>query len=111
MYDDLELDEGGGNRFLVGMLCGVAVGVALGVIFAPKPGKETRRQIAASSERVRRNASRTYHQAANNVTTFIARGRQVVTRSREAFTQTRQDATSDVSAVPTPLPEGPAPTI
>jgi len=31
-----------GSRFGIGLILGLAVGVALGFLFAPRPGKETR---------------------------------------------------------------------
>ena len=31
-----------GNKFVAGMIIGAAAGAAIGLMFAPKPGKETR---------------------------------------------------------------------
>ncbi len=56
----LRLRFDGQGRFLAGVLCGAAVGAALGVMFAPRAGAETRRQLAESSGRLRETANRTY---------------------------------------------------
>jgi len=35
-------DKEGGNNFLMGFILGALAGVAVGFLYAPKPGKETR---------------------------------------------------------------------
>ena len=49
-YDN---QEQSGYGFAVGMLCGVAVGAALGLLFAPTGGKELRGKIGRASCRER----------------------------------------------------------
>ena len=46
-YDN---QENSGYGFAVGMLCGVAVGAALGLLFAPTQGKELRGKIGEKRE-------------------------------------------------------------
>jgi gas vesicle protein len=48
------------GAFLLGALCGAAAGVAAGLLFAPQSGEAFRRQLAASTERLRQRAMRTY---------------------------------------------------
>ena len=57
---DNDFDYASGQaRFLLGVICGAAVGAALGVMFAPRAGAETRRQLAESGGRLRETANRT----------------------------------------------------
>jgi len=45
-----EQESGGGTgTFILGMLCGAAVGAAVGLMFAPRPGAEMRAQLADQS--------------------------------------------------------------
>ena len=69
---------------------------ALGLILAPRTGKETRRALAESSERMRRQASDAYEQASTNVNDMMNRGRAAVARGREAFVSARDRAVDEV---------------
>jgi hypothetical protein len=42
-----------GKGLLAGLLFGVAAGAVFGVICAPRPGKETREQLAEAAEKVK----------------------------------------------------------
>jgi gas vesicle protein len=110
MYnDDVQETQQPGGNFLLGFVCGAAIGAALGLVFAPKSGAETRRQLAESGDRIRKNAARTYHQTADNVGSFISRGREAVARGRDVFVRTREQATNTPPAQDT-FPTGPLPT-
>ncbi len=43
-YDRIEREDGGGS-FLMGLLAGTVLGAGLGMLFAPKAGADTRRQL------------------------------------------------------------------
>lgn len=88
---DTQASNGG---FIAGVLCGAALGAALGVLLAPKAGSETRRQLAASSGRLRDGANRTYHRATEGVNHLMSRGREAVDRGREAYGRTREGSTT-----------------
>ncbi len=62
MYNDREERDYGvtAGHVVAGVVFGAAVGAALGLMLAPRTGKETRRVLAESSERVRRQASDAY---------------------------------------------------
>jgi gas vesicle protein len=49
----------GMSTFGLGLLCGAAVGAALGLLFAPKNGAALRRDVAGSMGRFKRQASDT----------------------------------------------------
>ena len=52
-----------GGKILIGLLSGAAAGVAAGLLFAPKKGKDTRKAIADTSDNY-------YQGARKNVTDF-----------------------------------------
>ena len=57
------MTNGNGNGFTVGLLCGAAVGAALGLLFAPKSGVATRRELAKSADGLRRRGMKLYDSA------------------------------------------------
>ena len=42
------------TKLFTGLIAGTAVGVTAGLLFAPKPGKETRHQVATQAAELRR---------------------------------------------------------
>lgn len=74
-----------GRGFVVGLVCGAAIGTAIGFLFAPKSGDELRDQIASSAGRVRRRANDTYNRAAAAVSDLADRGRDAVRQGRETL--------------------------
>jgi gas vesicle protein len=98
MYNDREERDYGvtAGHVVAGVVFGAAVGATLGLILAPRAGKETRRMIAESGERVRRQATDAYQQASTNVNDMVSRGRAAVTRGREAFQSARDRAAEEV---------------
>lgn len=68
------------TRFLEGLLLGGALGFIGGILFAPKSGKELRKDLADGSDEL-------YRQASTSVSDFKDRGQQAV----QDF-QTRSDA-------------------
>lgn len=46
------------DKFIVGTIVGGAVGSILAIMFAPKSGKETREQIATSSQQLYKKSSK-----------------------------------------------------
>jgi len=64
--DDLDLrtreDEAASRGFLGGFALGVLVGAVLALIFAPRPGSETRGMMAGTASAVRRKATALVHE-------------------------------------------------
>jgi len=67
-------DRSGGSGFAIGLIVGAALGLAIGFLFAPRPGEETRqllkekaelagRRAAEAAKRVRETASETVKRA------------------------------------------------
>ena len=70
--------HGHGGEFLIGLLCGTAVGAAIGLLVAPKTGAELRGHLADSAERLRRKAGETYGQASSTIGRIAYRSRMAV---------------------------------
>jgi gas vesicle protein len=85
-------ENGRGSDFMVGVLCGAAVGAALGLLLAPKSGAEFRGQIAGSAERFRRRAGETYEQAAEAMDSVVEKGRQTYERASGAVQDIKDKA-------------------
>jgi gas vesicle protein len=92
MYEPHYEEEAGGGGFLIGLLCGTALGAAIGLMFAPRAGSELRQTLYDSTGDLRRKAYETYDQASEQVNNFVAKGRQAVDRGREAYENARQSA-------------------
>ena len=41
------------NKLVTGLIAGAAVGVVVGLLFAPKPGKESRQIVASRAGKIR----------------------------------------------------------
>ena len=92
MYEPHYEEEPGGGGFMIGLLCGAALGAAIGLMFAPKAGSEVSQRIYDSTGDLRRKAYETYGQASEQVNNMVNKGRQAVDRGREAFDSARQAA-------------------
>ena len=74
MYEPHYEEEAGGGGFLIGLLCGTALGAAIGLMFAPKVGSEFRQRLYESTGDIRRKAYETYDQASEQVNTHGVEG-------------------------------------
>jgi gas vesicle protein len=81
MYEPRYKEESGGG-FLVGLLCGTALGAAIGLLFAPKAGSDLRQTLYDSTGDISKKAS-----------DMVSKGREAVDRGREAFDSARESAT------------------
>jgi len=86
--------ENGG--FLIGLLTGAALGAAVGLMFAPKPGTELRKELSSTTERWRQRAAESYEQASETVADMMSKGRQAAERGRKAFQSARQSVEENV---------------
>lgn len=50
-------DKCSGGEFAIGLLIGAAVGLAVGFLYAPRPGVETRAMLKERTEQLREKAS------------------------------------------------------
>jgi len=49
-------DKDSGSSFAIGFLIGAIAGVAIGFLYAPKPGKETRAMLREKAEEIKEKA-------------------------------------------------------
>jgi gas vesicle protein len=82
-----------------------AIGAAIGMMFAPKPGAETRQQLAdqtdrfrrratEQADRLRRRATDAYNDASQTINDVVSRGREALDVGREAFQRARPNGAS-----------------
>ena len=102
-----------GNGFMLGIVCGAAVGAAVGLLLAPKAGSELRQQLYDASSRVKRRAADGYAAAADTVSHAVdevmERGSEAVRRGRETYENIRQtatEATNDAAATASRVTNG-----
>jgi gas vesicle protein len=57
-------------------LAGLGIGALVGVLYAPKPGKETRDELVAGAMEARDKAQQMYGQTAETVNQYVEQGKQ-----------------------------------
>jgi gas vesicle protein len=86
----------GTGKFLGGLLIGGAIGAALGILFAPRSGKETRQMLKESvagipelselAENVQQQTQRTLEEAMQRLQEAIAVGQEASRKLRQEMT-------------------------
>lgn len=96
-YDRMEREDGG-SSFLMGLLAGTVLGAGLGMLFAPKAGADTRRQLSEQANRLRSTANDGYSQASDKVHQTVQQASdkvsQMVDRGREAYERAKAPVAS-----------------
>lgn len=64
------------DDWIKGLIVGGLIGVALGVLYAPKSGKETREDICRSTEELLEKAREQYEQAKEKMDSLTSKGRE-----------------------------------
>ena len=77
------------GAFMIGVICGAAVGAAVSLLLTPKTGPEMRRQVMESTDGLRRKATAAYSDATNVLNDVIARGREAIDAGRRTFESSR----------------------
>ncbi len=94
-------DSRNGN-FLLGLLCGAAVGAAVGLLLAPKSGSDLRHQLYESTDRLRQTAVKGYDAAVETVShavdNVVERGKMAVQQGHEAYDNVRKSAANGAKA-------------
>src|SRR5690349_20904969 len=85
-----------GANFFVGLLCGAAVGTAVGLLLATKPGAELRGELANSADRIRRRVGETYDRASQAVNQAVDKGREAVRQGKQTFEDVKSDFATDM---------------
>src|ERR1700691_2549091 len=73
-----------GNGFVL-FLAGLMLGALVGVLYAPKPGSETREAIRARAEEGSEYVRNRAREARSQASEWVDKGRDVVTQQKEQF--------------------------
>jgi gas vesicle protein len=93
MHMSKDYPNGRGRTFLVGVLCGAAVGTAAGLLLAAKTGAELRRDLSARADRIGRRVSDTYVRAGRVAGRTVTVGRATFRKGRDQFTKVNEALT------------------
>lgn len=89
---NLEYHEGGGSSFVMGLLTGTVLGAGLGMLFAPRPGSELRRNLSEQAGNISNKASEGYRRASDTAGQWAERGREMYNRASEAVAKGADEA-------------------
>lgn len=73
-----------GVAFGLGLLAGAAIGIGLGLLFAPREGAALRRDVARRARDLRDEAGERFDHASEAADGLVDRGRDVAQRARSA---------------------------
>jgi gas vesicle protein len=93
-----------GGSFLTGMLCGMAIGAAIALFLAPRPGAELRGQVADSVNRAGRRAKETYDRASETVSEIANRAADVAEHVTDRAATMTAKLNRTISARNAPMP-------
>ena len=103
-FQNEEYESAGGGGFLTGMLCGMAIGAAIALFLAPRPGAELRGQVADSVNRAGRRAKDTYDRASETVNDIASRAADVAEHLTDRAANMTAKLNRTMSARNTPMP-------
>ncbi len=83
-----------GIGFLIGLLAGTAIGVSVGMILAPRSGRESRQMLNDKFETYRRKAAEAASELRTNTSEAIAKGRRYYDSVREHYAKANDDCNS-----------------
>lgn len=84
-------DRDSGNNFMW-FLAGLGFGALLGVLYAPRSGRETRESILNSAQEGKEYLKNRGKEARETVNQWVDRGKEVVGRQKEQFSQAAEAA-------------------
>jgi gas vesicle protein len=79
-------DRDSGNNFMW-FLAGLGFGALLGVLYAPRSGRETREAIMSSAQEGKEYLRTRGREARESVNEWVDRGKDVVNRQKDQFSQ------------------------
>lgn len=83
--------------FLAGFTGGVAIGAALGVVYAPRAGRESRRRVMDAARQLPNSVATQYGRAASGIQTGMERAQAAVTARADALSNAFQETKARVS--------------
>lgn len=85
-------DEGGGN-FVIGLLAGALLGAGIAMLFAPKPGRDLRRDLGEQADRFAADASSKYRKTSEGAAEWArkasAAAEEVAKSGKELYNNVR----------------------
>ena len=75
-------DNNSGTKFVY-FLTGVSIGALVGILFAPKSGRETREYIASKAEEGRDMLAKKSAEYRDQATEYLERGKGVISQQKE----------------------------
>jgi gas vesicle protein len=91
-YDPFD-SNGGGGRFVMGLLAGTVLGVGLGMLFAPKAGSELRNQFSEQAGALVNRAQEGYRKVTENAGRWGEKGKEAAgewaERGKDVYGQAR----------------------
>jgi gas vesicle protein len=84
-------DRDSGNNFMW-FLAGLGFGALMGVLYAPRSGRETRESILNSAQEGREYLKTRGREARDTMNDWVDRGKDVVNRQKEQFSQAAEAA-------------------
>jgi gas vesicle protein len=92
-------DRSGNGAFICGLLTGVTLGAGLAMLFAPKPGSELRRDLAAGASDLGQAAKDTWQDIATTATDAVQKGREVYDQARGTVQDVADSASRSMDRV------------
>jgi gas vesicle protein len=86
----------GFGDFLTGLLVGGAIGYAIALLNAPRPGEETRAMLEEKGRELRSRATETVHTTVDKTGKMVAEGRDVLNARVEETRSLVQERVSDL---------------
>lgn len=90
-------DNQGGSGFMMGLLTGTAVGVGLGMLFAPRTGSELRSRLADQAGTLANQAQDRYRKATRNAGEWVENSKETAAdwteRAKDTYDKTREAVT------------------
>jgi gas vesicle protein len=94
-------ESNGGGKFSY-LLAGIGIGTIVGILVAPRPGRETREFLSQRADEARQRAQQKARELRERADDLVQRGREVVSeqveRGRQALNEQRDLLTGAVDA-------------
>jgi len=94
---DRSNDSASWGSILAGLIIGSVIGAAVSLLFAPKPGQETREEITRRLDNLKEQIEETSKQTIETARMKIAEARADLTQAMEAGRETAAKRTAELS--------------
>ena len=77
-------DKGSTSSFGTGFLVGAFIGLTIGILYAPRPGKETRQQLKEKAEEVKEKAEEVKEKAEDIIEKARDQAEEIINKAKES---------------------------